>query len=137
MHPGCVEIKAFVPARAAITFTAIAGAAVTTVWFVAVLQPTTTAAFAAFAAGLVSPHAAMAAGLLFLQRKGAAPAHWHVIAIVVSVGGVLFLADRIFWHTDAQGGIAVLMAPLLQGIALAVLLPLAALASRLANDRPP
>jgi hypothetical protein len=119
---------------AACGFLAIAAAACTTVWFVGALKPASATAFAAFSAWLVSPYAAMAAALLFLERRGAAPVHWPVVAIVVSAGGVLFLADVIFWHTDAQGAIAVLMAPLLQSIALAVLLPLSGWAFRRAQN---
>lgn len=117
-------------------FLAIAASACITVWFVAAMKPTSPAAFLFFSAWLVSPHAAMATVLLLLQRKGAAPAHWYVIAIVVSIGGVLFLADVIFWHTDAQGAIAVLMAPWLQGIALAVLHALSALVYRRTRTKP-
>lgn len=118
---------------AASGFLAIAAAACTTVWFVGAMKPTSAAAFAVFSIWLISPHAAMAAALLHLERRRAASAHWHIVAIIVSLGGVLFLADVIFWHTDAQGALAVLMAPVLQGVALAFLLPLSAWASRWVN----
>lgn len=118
-------------------FLAIAAAACTTVWFVVAMKTTSAAAFAVFCAWLISPHAAMAAVLALLERKGAAPAHWYLVAIIVCAGGALFLADLIFWHTDAQGALAVLMAPLFQGIALAVLLPLSWLAFRPAKNQNP
>ena len=116
-------------------FLAIAAAACTTIAFVGAMKPTTTAAFLLFSAWLVVPHAAMAAALWFRERKGAAPVHWHAVAIIVCIGGVLAIADAIFWHPDAQGALAVLMVPLLQGVALALLLPLSAWASR--RNRPP
>jgi hypothetical protein len=109
----------------AFSFLAIAIAACTTVLFVSALKPTSTGAFVFFSIWLISPHAAMSAALLFLQRKGTAPIHWYVVAVIVSIGGILFLADVIFWQRDAQGAIAVLMAPLLQGVALVLLLPVA------------
>ncbi|MFC5500568.1 hypothetical protein ACFPOE_23700 [Caenimonas terrae] len=116
-------------------FLAIAAAAGTTVWFVSALKPTSPAAFLFFAAWLVSPYAAMVAVLV--ARKGVAPVHWHVVAVAVSIGGVLYLANAIFWHTDAQGALAVVMAPLLQGMALAVLLPLSGWAFRRTQNRQP
>jgi hypothetical protein len=72
----------------------------------------------------------MCAALIILQRKGTASFHWYVVAVIVSIGGILFLADVIFWHRDAQGAIAVLMTPMLQGGALALLLPVAWWVSR-------
>ena len=115
---------------------AIAASACITVGFVGAMRPTSLAAFLFFCAWLVFPHLAMAAVLLVRERKGMAPGHWDAIAILVSIGGVLFLADLMFWHTDAQGAIAVLMTPLLQSIALAVLLALSALVSRRARTKP-
>ena len=118
-------------------FLAITAAAGTTVWFVAAMKPTSAAAFAVFCAWLISPHAAMAAALALRERKGGAPANWYVVAIIVCAGGALFLANMIFWRTDAQGALAVLMAPLFQGIALVVLLPLTWLAFGPAKNREP
>lgn len=40
------------------------------------------------------------------------------------------LSDVMFWHKDAQGAIAILLVPLFQGVAYAVLLPLALWVSR-------
>jgi hypothetical protein len=111
-------------------FLAIAAAACATVLFVAAMKPTSATAFALFSAWLLIPHAAMAAALVIRQRKGPAPAHWHAVAIVVCIGGVLAIADAIFWHPDAQGALAVMMVPLLQAIALGVLLPLSGWARR-------
>jgi len=106
-----------------ITFLLIAVAACTTVLFVSALKPTSTGAFMFFAVWLIFPYAIMSAALILLQRKGTKSFHWYVVAVIVSTGGILFLADVIFWHPDAQGAIAVLMTPILQGGALALLLP--------------
>jgi len=106
-----------------ITFLLIAIAACTTVLFVRTLKPTSAGAFVFFAVWLIFPYAIMSAALIFLQRKGNASFHWYVVAVIVSTGGILFLADVMFWHPDAQGAIAVLMTPILPGGALALLLP--------------
>lgn len=108
----------------------IAAAAGTSIAFVGAMKPTSTGAFLFFSAWLVLPHVAMAGALWFRGRQGAAPVHWHAVAILVCIGGVLAIADAIFWHPDAQGALAVLMVPLLQGVALSLLLPLAGWASR-------
>ena len=96
-----------------------------TVFFVKVLKPTSAGAFVFFAFWLVLPHVVMSTALLLLWRKRAASVHWHVVAVLVSIGGIVFLADVIFWHPDAQGAIAVIMTPILQGAALAFLIPVA------------
>ncbi|MBK5291306.1 MAG: hypothetical protein JJE04_06495 [Acidobacteriia bacterium] len=106
-----------------ITFLLIAMAGCTTVLFVGVLKPTSTAAFVFFSVWLIFPYTAMSAALILLRRKGNQSFHWYVVAVIVSTGGILFLADVIFWRPDAQGSIAVLMTPILQGGALALLLP--------------
>lgn len=111
-------------------FFAIAAAAGTSIAFVGAMKPTSTAAFLFFSAWLILPHVAMAGALWLRERQGTAAVHWHAVAILVCIGGVLAIADAIFWHPDAQGALAVLMVPLLQGVALALLLPLAGWASR-------
>lgn len=94
-----------------------------TIWFVSILKPTSTGAFVFFAVWLASPYAMMSAALMFLLPKDKPFFHWYVIAVIVSTGGIFFLADVIFWHPDAQGAMAVLMTPILQGGALVLLLP--------------
>lgn len=111
----------------------IAVAAGSTVLFVSALKPTSTGVFVGFAVWLMFPYAVMSAVLIFLQRKGAASFHWHVAAAIVSIVGILFLANVIFWHPDPQGAIAVLMTPILQGGALALILPAAGWMSRKAR----
>lgn len=113
-----------------ITFVLIAAAACTTVIFVKALKPTSGGAFLFFAVWLVLPYAIMSAVLILLRRKGITSAHWHAVAALVSIGGILFMTDVIFWHPDAQGAIAVLMIPILQGGASALLLPVASWVSR-------
>jgi hypothetical protein len=107
-----------------LSFFLIGISACTTALFVSSLRPTTAAAFAFFALWLITPHLAMSAGILLLQQKGTALISWCVAAIIVSIGGVVFLTDAIFLQPDAQGAIAVLVAPLFQGVAFAVMLPL-------------
>lgn len=107
-----------------ITFLMIAIAACTTILFVSALKPTSIGAFVFVAVWLTFPYAIMSAALILLQRKGTASFHWYIVAVIVSIGGILFLADVIFWHPDAQGAIAVLMTPILQGGASALLLPI-------------
>ncbi len=108
-----------------ITFFLIAIAACTTVLFVITLKPTSTGAFVFFTVWLILPYAIMSAALTLLQRRGTASFHWYLVAVIVSIGGILFLADVIFWQPDAQGAIAVLLTPVLQASALALLLPVA------------
>ena len=108
----------------------MAVAACTTIFFVSALKPTSTGAFVFFAVWLNLPYVVICAVLLTLQRKGAASFHWYVVAVIVSIGGILFLADAIYWHRDAQGAIAVLMTPILQSGALALLLLIVWLVSR-------
>lgn len=105
-------------------------AACTTVLFVSALNPTSTAIFVYFSIWLTIPYVVMGVALLRLQRKGTAFIHWHVVVIVVSVGGIVSMANVIFWNPDAQGGIAVLMTPMLQCAALVLLVPLAGWLSR-------
>ena len=108
-----------------ITCLLLAAAACTTLLFVRAMQPTSTGVFVFFAAWLLLPYAIMGAALALSQKKRIASGHWHVVAVMVSTGGIVFLADAIFWHPDPQGAFAVLLTPILQGGALAILLPVA------------
>ena len=115
---------------ATITFLVLIAAACSTVIFVKALKLTSPEAFAFFAAWLVLPYLVMSSALILLRRKRTSSVHWYVVALLVSLGGIVFLMDTMFWHPDAQGAIAVLMTPILQGGALAVLLPVASWVSR-------
>ena len=108
-------------------------AACVTVIFVNELKPTSAGALALFAVWLVLPYVAMSAALIMFSRKQDASAHRPVVAVLVSIGGIVFLLDVIFWHPDAQGAIAVLMTPILQAFALAILLPVGSWVSRIAR----
>jgi hypothetical protein len=113
-----------------LTFLVIAIAACITVLFVGALKPTSSGAFVFFSAWLIFPYAAMSTALIVLRRTGNASFRWHVVAVLVSTGGIVFLADVIFWRPDAQGAMAVLMTPLLQGGAWTLLLPVVLWVSR-------
>lgn len=103
-------------------------------FFVVRLQPTSAGAFAFLAVWLAVPHGAMAALLIALlialQRRGKPLLRWCVAAVLMAIGGLYVLADAIFWHTDAQGAIAVVLTPVLQGIAFAIAVPMAWWAGR-------
>jgi len=114
-------------------FVLIVLAAFVTAVSVKALKPTSAGAFLFFAAWLVLPYVIMSASLLLLRRRGTASAHWYIVATIVSIGGILFMADVIFWQPDAQGAIAVLMTPILQAGASALLLPVVSWALRKAG----
>lgn len=115
------------------TFVLMAGAVCCTIWLVSALEPTSAGAFCFFAAWLVLPYAIMSTVLIALRRRRTTAVHWHVVATVVSVGGVLLLFDTILWRPDAQGAIGVLMTPILQGGASVLLSPIASWVSRRAR----
>lgn len=104
-------------------FAVMATAAGATLWFVTVLKPNSAGAFVFFALWLVLPYAVMTAALVFLSRGGRVALHCALLASLLSIAGVLFLTDVIIWRPDAQGALAVLMAPILQLGAFAILLP--------------
>lgn len=110
---------------APITFLVFIVATCITIFFVKALKPTTVVAFAFYAVWLILPYVVIGTALILLWHKRIASVHWHILAVMVSVGGIVFLTDVIFWHPDAQGAIAVLMTPILQGGVFAILLPLA------------
>jgi hypothetical protein len=105
-------------------FAFIALAACTTVLLVSALKPVSTYAFLSLVLWLFVPYVIMSAALSLLHRKGKTSLRWGVAAMIVSAGGILALVDVIYWHPDAQGAIAVLMVPILQIAALALLLPI-------------
>lgn len=113
-----------------ITIFLITVAACITVFFVKALKPTNAGAFAFFAVWLVLPYVVMSFVIISSWRKRSEAAYRHVVTVLVSIGGIVFLSDIIFWHPDAQGAIAVLMTPILQACALALLLPMASWLSR-------
>ena len=110
---------------AVITFVLIVIAACVTFFFVGTLKPSSTTAYLFFAGWLTLPHVFIYAALIVLQRKRKGSLYWYLAGVMVSVGGVVFLADIFYWHPDAQGAIAVIMTPILQLVMLIVLVPVA------------
>jgi uncharacterized membrane protein len=106
-----------------------------TVFFVKTLKPTSSGAFVFFVVWLILPYVAMIATLISSRRKDKAALHWHAATVIVSVGGMLLLAETIYWHPDPQGAIAVMMLPILQSIAFAVLLPIFSWIFKIKNTR--
>ena len=97
-------------------------AAVAHIACVQALKPTSVGAFLFWATWLVAPVVMAGTALIFAKRAGQSKAHWNLTAILMAVSGVLYLADVIFLRPDAQGAVAVLMAPILQtGVALLLL----------------
>jgi hypothetical protein len=47
-----------------------------------------------------------------------------IVTVLVVAGGLLFLTIVVFVRPDPQGGIAVLLTPVYQGIAMVILVPL-------------
>ena len=81
-------------------------------------------AFLLFSVWLIAPYVAMSAALFYVQKSKLASPYWAALAMMVSVGGLLFLLDVMYWHPDAQGAIALMMTPILQGILAALLVPI-------------
>lgn len=108
-----------------LTFLTLLLATILTLAMVRVLHPNTLEADILFSAWLLLPYgllAVIAAG----RSRDSAAAHANLAAtLLVASSGLMFLADVIFFHPDAQGAIAVLMAPILQGIGIIILVPLA------------
>ena len=115
-------------APAALFFVVLA--ACLTVLFVKAIKPVSAGALLFFSLWLLLPYGLMAVALVALWRKRSASRRWPAVAIGVSIGGLVFLMDVIVWRPEAQGAIAVLLVPLLQGCALALLLPVVSWLSR-------
>lgn len=86
------------------------------------LKPVSAGAYVFWGVWLALPHVAIGVALYRAGRGARLAAPWPWGALLVSLAGLAFLADALFWHPDAQGGIAVLMTPLLQaGLAVVLL----------------
>ena len=116
----------------ATSFAVLIGAACASIWFVGLLKPSSTGAWVFFTTWLTLPHAIL--GTLLARRRTGTSNHVHAVAIMIAAAGILFLADTVLWHPDAQGAIAVLMLPILQGMALLLLLPAAGWLARRARQ---
>ena len=103
-----------------IAYVTLAMAAIVTPVFVRALQPTTWTASVVLTLWLLAPYLALAVWLA-VARTQQTRSMAAIVSILVAGGGVGFLVNAIFWHPDAQGGIAVLFTPIYQGLAAAVL----------------
>lgn len=113
------------PRLVLLTAALLAGSAIATLAFVPILKPSSTGAYLFFSGWLLLPHLLMAAAMVVFQRRQRRTGWLCGFVAAIALAGVLLLCDIIFWHPDPQGGIAVVMTPLLQWLALAVALPLA------------
>lgn len=109
----------------ALGFTLLAGAALASLVFVRILQPTTGGMTAFLSAWLLLPHAVLAVILALSTRDRRAATASVVVALLVAAGGLLWLTAVIFVYPDPQGGIAVFFTPIYQGVAIGVLMPIA------------
>lgn len=109
----------------ALGFTVLAGAAVASLVFVRILEPTTLAMTAFLSGWLLLPYAVLALILALSAKERPAAIASVVVTLLVVGGGLLLLTAVIFVYPDPQGGIAVLFTPIYQALAIAVLLPLA------------
>ena len=89
-----------------------------TVYFVHGLSATNTEAYILLSAWLLLPHIVMAVRLAQAQRNPRALLYWLIASAIVPIGGVVFLADILYWNSDPQGGIALILTPIYQGGAM-------------------
>jgi hypothetical protein len=97
-----------------------------TLYYIALLKPSSALALAVIAGWLFVPH--LAIGAAFYAR-----AIGFITVMVLLVLGQLFLADVVIWNQDPQGAIAVFMLPILQIFGLAVAFLLTKLAAKKAS----
>jgi hypothetical protein len=112
-----------------IAYVTLAIAAIVTPVCVRALQPTTLTAGMVLTLWLLAPYLALAVWLA-VARTEQTRSMAALVSTLVAGGGVGFLVNAIFWHPDAQGGIAVLFTPIYQAIAAGVLIPVTASISR-------
>lgn len=96
-----------------------------TLVMVRVLHPNTLEADILISAWLLLPYVPLAAIVAIRSRDRAEALANLAATLLIACGGLMFLADVIFFRPDAQGAIALLMAPILQGIGIMILAPLA------------
>ncbi len=106
------------------TWLAIASTSLLTIYLVSLLKPTSATALALFSMWLLLPNVLMAWGLWWGARNRPLHPIWDGAALLVTLGGVVLVADPIFWHRDPQSAIAIMMTPLTQAAAWVVLAPL-------------
>lgn len=108
----------------AYAFLLIAGVA--TLFLVHSLGPTSFESAAGFGMWLLLPYAVLAV-ILDTTKRAESDAANLVVTLCVVIGGLCFLTYVIFIRPDPQGGIAVFFAPIYQGAAIILLVPLSRL----------
>ena len=108
-----------------VAYSLLTVSAIANLYFAHTLEPTSAAAYVFIAVWLLLPHLVMAVRLALAQRKPFSLFYWYLAIPIVAIGGMLFLILVIFLNSDAQGGIAVFLTPIYQGIAMAILIPIA------------
>ena len=98
-------------------------AALVSAFFVSALKPTSTNAAAVLGGWLLLPYALLAIALGRFARDERSARAWLLLVVLVCAGGLGFLALTLYGPPDAQGGIAVMFAPIYQAIAAVALLP--------------
>src|SRR5918993_719366 len=98
------------PKRAAYAVLALASAA--TLALLMALKPSTTGAALALGLWLLLPYVLLALALRFLARSPKMLRTYTMMAVVIPLGALAFLAYVIYVAPDAQGAIAVMFTPL-------------------------
>lgn len=125
MAKACPPIETDVRTAKMLAFLALLSAVFLTLVMIRVLQPVTLKANLFFSAWLLLPYGLLAA-ITAVWSSSRAEALANLSATVfIAGGGLMLLADAIFFRPDAQGPIALLMAPILQAIGIMMLVPLA------------
>jgi hypothetical protein len=107
----------------AFAYVLLAAAAVVSLVFVHSLKPTSVKAATFFSIWLLLPYLILAI-VLAIRAHMATEIADLIVTVLVVAGGLLFLTIVVFVRPDPQGGIAVLLTPVYQGIAMVILVPL-------------
>ena len=109
-------------------------AALVTLFFVRTLEPSTAGVMVFISVWLLLPYVVLTAVLEWSARRPTLPADFVTMCLVAG-GGLAFLTLVIFIDPDPQGGIAVFLTPVYQGIAMMILFPLIRSAFRKYRNR--
>jgi hypothetical protein len=107
----------------AFAYVLLVAAAVVSLVFVHSLKPTSVKAATFFSIWLLLPYLILAI-VLAIRAHMATEIADLIVTVLVVAGGLLFLTIVVFVRPDPQGGIAVLLTPVYQGIAMVILVPL-------------
>jgi hypothetical protein len=107
----------------AFAYVLLVAAAVVSLVFVHSLKPTSVKAATFFSIWLLLPYLILAI-VLAIRAHIATEIADLIVTVLVVAGGLLFLTIVVFVRPDPQGGIAVLLTPVYQGIAMVILVPL-------------